>query len=252
MTETSATAVREPTVSVVVPVYHNAATLPVLHDELTKVLTTGGYSYELIFVDDAGTDDSGPILGRLAEQDSHVRVITLAHNAGQQSAVLTGLARAQGRWAVVMDADLQDPPAAIPVLLAELERSGAAVVFAKRQGGFQSGFRMLTSRLYKGLLRILFKLPAKAGLFLAMNRQMIDRLTAFDVRRPFILPLIGCSGLRVTAVAIQRQPRQVGQSDYSAWKRLKLGCLASAQSLCWRIHSPPTRPGLWRDRVPRR
>ncbi|HEX7525198.1 MAG TPA: glycosyltransferase, partial [Gaiellaceae bacterium] len=103
--------------SVVVPVYRNAATLRELHARLGEVLPELDRR-ELIFVNDGCDDGSGAVLRDLAEADRTVVVVELEANRGQHSAVLAGLERSRGEWTIVLDADLQDPPEAIPALIA--------------------------------------------------------------------------------------------------------------------------------------
>ncbi len=110
----------EPQISIVVPVYKNADTLYELHRRLVAAVGQVSDGYEILFVDDACPCGSLAVLRSLAQEDPRVGVLALASNMGQNQAVLTGLAYARGRVAVVLDADLQDPPEAIPTLLSNL------------------------------------------------------------------------------------------------------------------------------------
>jgi hypothetical protein len=224
-----------PDLSVVVPVYRNAGTLSELYRRLRDVLEAQQLAFELLFVDDACPAGSLSVLEALARSDSRVAVLALALNVGQSGAVMAGLARALGQWVVVLDADLQDPPEAIPALLAEL-RKGSAAVFAGRHGGYGSLTRHLGSRVYKQLLHYLTGLPVDASMFMAMERRMVERLLAFGVRRPFVVAMMGCSGLPLASIPVQRSSRPVDRSAYSFWKLLKLGCSALALALAckWR------------------
>src|SRR5439155_18061266 len=98
--------------------------------------------------------------------------IVLAENVGQNSAVLAGLAHARGAAVAVMDGDLQDPPEAVPVLLAALERDGADAVFAARRGRYETRLRLATGRVLKRALWVLTagRMPPDAGLFLVLQR----------------------------------------------------------------------------------
>ena len=122
--------------SVVVPVYGNAAELPELHRRVSDA--TAGYRTELVLVDDASTDDSLAVIERLAGGDERVTAVGLERNVGEHEAVMEGLRRASGAWTVVMDADLQDPPEAIPELLGAARERGIDVVFAGRRGRYES------------------------------------------------------------------------------------------------------------------
>jgi glycosyltransferase involved in cell wall biosynthesis len=212
-------------VSIVVPVYSNADTLEELHRRLCAVLEPVAPSFEIVFVDDACPAGSLAVLEALARCDRRVAVIVHERNAGQYRAVMTGLAHARGGCAVVLDADLQDPPEAVPQLLARL-REGYGAVFAGRRGRYEGFSRRLTSRLFKTLLHLVAGTPVDAGLFVALSREMIDRLLAYNERRPFVVAMIGCTGLSLASVPVVRLERPAGWSAYSSWKRLTTGCNA--------------------------
>jgi glycosyltransferase involved in cell wall biosynthesis len=220
-------------VSVVVPVYRNAETLPELYRRLRRTLEVQQLSFEMLFVDDACPVGSLAVLESLARSDSRVTVLALAENVGQHRAVLAGLAYARGDWAVVMDADLQDPPEAIPPLLAK-GQEGFAAVFAGRRGWYESPMRLLTSRVSKGLLHLLTGIPADAGIFVAMNRVMVTRLLTLGGPHPMIVAMIGCAGLPMVSIPVVRARRPTGSSAYNSWGRLKSGWRAIAWVLDWK------------------
>ena len=211
-------------ISIIIPVYQSAETLGELHTRLCRALGSGPVPFEVIFVNDASPDHSAEVLAAMARQDARVTVLTLARNAGQQGALLHGLAAARGSVAVVLDADLQDPPEAIPRLIAGLDH-GYDLVFAGRRGRYDGVVRRFTSHLFKSLLRWMCGTPTDAGLFLAMNQRMMARLLAYTERGPSVLAMIGCTGLRLTSIPVERAPRKSGRSGYSPWRRVRLGLL---------------------------
>jgi glycosyltransferase involved in cell wall biosynthesis len=225
---------QRPEVTVVVPVYRNARTLPELCRRLHTALAPGAASYELLFVDDACPEGSLAVLEKLARGDSSISVVALQRNTGQQRAVLAGLRLARGRVVVVMDADLQDPPEAVPLLLDGL-RHGFAAVFAGRRGSYESAPRLVTSRLFKRALHLLCGVPADAGIFVAMNRQLVRMLVSFHAPRPYLVGMIGCTGLPVSSVPVERAPRADGPSAYTSWMRFKTGLLALMWVMIWRL-----------------
>jgi glycosyltransferase involved in cell wall biosynthesis len=205
-------------VSVVVPVYRNAETLAELAARVRSALE--GRSYELIFVDDLSPDDSRSRAGEIARRDPAIKVIALEERVGQQRAILAGLAVVLGAWTVVLDADLQDPPEAIPKLLAR-GSEGFDAVFAGRRGEYESRGRIWTSRLYKKVLALVCRLPPGAGLYLALSRRMTDHLRR--EAEGWILPPVGLAGLPVTSIPVERQRRKVGTTAYTSWRRLHVG-----------------------------
>ncbi len=178
-------------------------------------------TFELIFVDDASRDGSLSILKRLQERDSRIQLIALEKNIGQHRAVIQGLKKARGEIAIVMDADLQDPPEAILLLLAKIDE-GFAGVFACRKGSYESAIRLLQSKIFKQLLHFLCKVPTDAGMFVALNRKMIEKVLPFCPDLPFLVPLMGLSGLSIASIVVERPRRMKGVSGYSSYKRFKL------------------------------
>lgn len=221
-----------PEITIVVPVYRNAESLHELYRRLRSVLDNLHPSYEMLFVNDA-CPTSLAVLQELARLDPQVAVLALERNVGQHRAVLAGLAHARGKWLVVLDADLQDPPEAIPDLLTKL-KDGPAAVFAGRRGRYESTLRLLGSRLFKRLLHLVCGVPTDAGLFVAMNRQMVERLLPFGLSSPSVVAMIGCIGLPLTSIPVVRVRRPSGRSAYSFWKRFKTGCLTILWVLSWK------------------
>jgi glycosyltransferase involved in cell wall biosynthesis len=206
-------------VSVVLPVYRNRATLDELHRRLSTALDGASLSYELIFVDDACPEGSGAAIAELAARDPHVRRISLARNVGQQRAAWLGLSAARGAWTVVMDADLQDPPEAIPVLLSA-GMPGTDAVLAAWRGRYEGKGRLVTSRVFKILREKLTKYPRGAGMFLALRQPLVEEIMRHDVPHPFLPSLVGLSGRRFITVPVERAARTGGGSAYTRAARL--------------------------------
>jgi glycosyltransferase involved in cell wall biosynthesis len=208
-----------PEVTAVVPVYRNAATVGELAQRLHLALAVTP-SHELLFVDDGCPEGSLAVLRGLVEADRRAAVLALERNVGQQAAVLIGLAFSRSPWTVVLDADLQDPPEAIPRLLAAAGPATAAV-FAGRRGAYESPVRLLTSRLFKTLLHLATGVPRDAGLYVALRRDAVRGLLELPTDRPHVAAMIGCLGLETASVPVERARRQVGRSAYSSRERLR-------------------------------
>jgi glycosyltransferase involved in cell wall biosynthesis len=210
-----------PEVSIVVPIYRNRATLRPLHQRLERALAP--WRWELLFVDDGCPEGSLAVAASLAEEDPRVAVLAHARNAGQNAAVLTGLAYTRAPRVVVLDADLQDPPEAIPLLLEALQ-PGVAAVFAGRRGWYESASRLLTSFVFKRLLhwRSGGVLPRDAGLFVAMSQEMVRRVLAQPGGPLYVLRRMADSGLPMRSLPVRRQPNPEGRSAYTFAKRLRL------------------------------
>lgn len=217
-------------VSIVIPVFGNADTLRELHARLTSVCRAFG-SYEILFVNDCGADDSLQHLREISHLDTHVGVVALHQNGGQNRAVIAGVSRSSGDRVVVMDADLQDPPEVVPTLLALLPPFD--VVFAGRRGSYETSARLFTSRVFKRLLWLAsrFRLPPDAGLFVAFTREIGNRIVASADAKPYVVGLLARSGGRMHSVPITRSPRVVGVSSYTTRARLMVALDALASVL---------------------
>lgn len=222
-------------ISVVVPVYRNRETLAPLHDDLRSALQRSGLSYELIFVNDACPEHSGAALACLARDNEAVRVISFAKNRGQQHAIMKGLSEVRGAYTAVLDADLQDPPALLVEMIEKLRLSTDDAILAEKQGMYQSAGRLLWSKLFKWCIHLLTGMPRNAGSYVVMTRRMVDAVLAYRAKHPYLLGMIGCSGLSVSSLRYQRAKREYGTSSYTGAMRLKIGLRAIFSVLAWKM-----------------
>lgn len=224
----------EPLVTVVTPVYRNETTLAELHRRVATAVAAAGAELQLVLVSDASPDGSPAVIEALAAADPRVEPVLLARNGGQHRAVVEGLRRARGEAVVVLDADLQDPPEAIPALLAELRRGGWGAVYAGRRGRYESLGRLVTSQTFKRLLGLAAGIPSDAGMFVAMTRAVADRVAGFDEPRPFVVAMVGCAGAPTTSIPVRRARADDRISGYTGWTRLRTGLSALAHVPHWR------------------
>jgi glycosyltransferase involved in cell wall biosynthesis len=209
--------------SIVIPVYNEAEVLPSLYDRLTRVMEGLVEPYEIIFVNDGSQDDSTPLLRDFQARDERVKFLNFSRNFGHQIAITAGLDYSSGQAAVVMDADLQDPPEVIPQLI-EQWRKGYDVVFAvraKRQG--EGLFKRATAAIFYRLLRRMTatEIPLDAGDFRLMSRRAVEALQSIRERNRFIRGLAGWIGFRQTSVTFVRDVRQLGETKYPLKKMLR-------------------------------
>ena len=211
-------------ISVVVPVYNESAGIRAFHERASKALASlPGADYELIYVDDGSGDDSWPQLAGFAAADPHVRVVKLSRNFGHQIAITAGLDRARGDCAVVIDADLQDPPEVIARMV-EKWRSGFDVVYgvrSKRRG--ESALKLLTARAFYRLLdRITgIRIPVDVGDFRLMSRRALDQLNQLREKDRFVRGLVSWIGFPQAGVEYERDERVAGETKYPYRKMFK-------------------------------
>lgn len=221
-------AILEPQLSIVLPVYRNALVLTELHSRLNKTLKTCVDSYEIIFVNDACPENSLEGLQKIAAADPNVAVIALEENCGPHGALLVGLSHTCGRYIVFMDADLQDSPEFILQLFSTITNTPDkfAAVYAERYGRYESWSRLFTSYLFKKSLNLICGMPTKVGSFVIFDQRVRQQLLAMQVKRPYVTAMIMCANLPVTCIPFKREVRSIGKSSFTFWARLKMGFFA--------------------------
>jgi undecaprenyl-phosphate 4-deoxy-4-formamido-L-arabinose transferase len=217
-----------PSISVVIPVYNEAASLPELYARTIASLDGADLSFELIFIDDGSTDSTFSELERLHAADGRVRAVRFKRNFGQHSAMHAGLVRARGEVLVTMDGDLQNSPEDLPRLVEALE-DGTDVASGTRTARRDSWGRTLPSRFINGMLRRFTRVDiADFGCaFNAYRRSAIEPMLGSIGRQKFTKALVLSGGASVVEVPVEHSPR-VGSSRYSPLRltRLALHVLA--------------------------
>lgn len=208
-----------PKISVVIPVYRAAGSLPELHARLCAVLARHADGFEILFVEDCGGDDSWEVIQRLAASDEHVRGFHMSRNYGQHNAVLCGIREARGDLIVTMDDDLQHPPEELPKLLEKLGE-GYDVVYGPPIQEQHGLLRDMASRITKFVLKK--SMGAETARHTSALRVFKTRLRdAFDrYRSPFVSidVLLTWGTTRFAAVPVRHEPRQFGTSGYTTRK----------------------------------
>lgn len=208
------------TLSVVSPVYRNADTVEMLARQVFEFAEPLFSSVEIIFVNDGSPDTSQEVLTSMAREDQRVKVIRLVRNFGQHVAMLAGLREAQGDYVLLIDADLEEPPAAIPAL-AEKVAEGFEVAVGVRPPRRSRGLRGLVSGAYIQLFNWLSDYPIleNASTMRLMTRRYADYLSRFQ-ERPFIAGMTAWIGLPIGEVPVET-PADARVSGYSLRKLLR-------------------------------
>jgi polyisoprenyl-phosphate glycosyltransferase len=211
--------------SIVTPAYNEAENLPRLHERL-RALDWGalGLEWEWVVVDDHSRDATPQLLRDLIARDPRVRTIRFSRNFGSHAGCTAGLEHARGDAAIVMAADLQDPPETIPALV-EKWRAGADVVWAVRGAREGESLRTVASaRLFYAFMRRATSLdmpPAGVDFFL-VNRAVIEALKAAPERNTSLIGQIQWLGFNQASLVYTKQARAAGRSKWTFSKKLKL------------------------------
>ena len=205
---------KSPAVSVIVPLFNEEENVPILQSELHATLS--GLDHEIVFVDDGSVDRT---VDRI-ETAPNIRVIRFEKNTGQSAAIYAGLQAARGATAVLIDGDLQNDPADIPRLLAEIGR-GADVVCGYRVKRKDTVLKRLTSRIANAVRSRFTKDGVRdTGCTLkAMRRECVSTLVPFKGMHRFIPALIKGAGYRLVEIPVNHRPRRFGRSKYGLGNR---------------------------------
>lgn len=209
--------------SIVIPAYNEVESVGVLYDELKSVLAGLVADWEIIFVDDGSTDGTAEALRALSARDHRVRIVRFRQNAGQTAAIDAGFRLARGEAVVTMDADLQNDPQDIPLLLAGLSRFD--VVCGWRHPRQDPWIRRVSSSIANLVRnRVTNESIHDIGCSLKAYRKIcLDHLKLYRGMHRFLPTLLRLDGRSVTEVKVHHRPRLYGQSKYNIRNRLFVG-----------------------------
>ena len=208
------------TLTIVVPAYNEGEGLADFHARLAAVLDGMDAASSVLYVDDGSRDDTWRVMCALREADPRVSTLRLSRNFGKELALTAGLDRVDADAAVVIDADLQDPPELIPAFVAHW-RDGYDVVYGTRatRAGESSFKRMTASGFYRVMERLsATPIPRDTGDFRLLSRRALDALKQVRERQRFMKGLFTWVGFRQAAVVYHRDPRHAGQTKWNYWR----------------------------------
>ena len=212
-------------VTLIIPCFNEEQVLADTHARVTRVLPeSASFQYEFLFVDDGSTDATPAILRELAQRDSRVNLIRFSRNFGHQAAVSAGIKNCRGDLAVIIDADLQDPPEVIPDMIRQLRETGSSVVYGvRRRREGETLFKLLTAKLFYQLLNKLSEvpLPVDTGDFRVIDRKVIDAFNGLKENNKYIRGLISWVGFKQTPHYYERHSRHAGATKYSLSKMIR-------------------------------
>ena len=210
-------------ISFVLPVYNDEVAVQAFYETLARTVNERiDLEYEFIFVNDGSRDRSWEVLVGIAESDDRVLLVDLSRNFGHQIAVTAGLDRATGNAVIIMDTDLQDPPAVVLELIEEWEK-GYDVVYARRRTRQDPWFkRTMASLFYKVLRRLSdIDIPENVGDFRLLDKKVADHLRQMREHSRFLRGMVSYLGFKQIAVDFDRHARHSGESGYTLRKLIK-------------------------------
>jgi glycosyltransferase involved in cell wall biosynthesis len=211
--------------SLIIPVYNEAKNLPILYDSIQQTLKANKSIWEVIFIDDGSMDDSFDALKSLVEKDpEHVRVVAFRRNFGQTAAITAGIDHAQGEIIVLMDADLQNDPADIPMLLAKLDEGYDLVSGWRKDRKDNRLTRTIPSNIANGLISWV------TGVYLhdygctlkAYRREALEGFRLYGEMHRFIPVFAHSVGARIAEMPVQHHERKFGKANYGLDRTMKI------------------------------
>lgn len=211
--------------SVIVPCFNEEEVIVESYRRLQLVLSTLQLKSEIIFINDGSTDNTESILTGFLKSDKTVKIISFSRNFGHQKAVTAGLNNCSSDMALIIDADLQDPPELIPEMIETLEKSNAQVVYCVRKTRKGEGiFKKISAKLFYRTLNFFseVRLPVDTGDFRLIDRTIIDEFNKLNEKGKYIRGLISWVGFKQVPFYYEREARFAGETKYPFAKMLKL------------------------------
>ncbi len=211
-------------ISLIIPCYNEQESVPLFYEEVTKVMSTLDYDYELLFVNDGSKDATLPILQDLSEKDEHVVYLSFSRNFGKEAAMYAGFCNADGDYVAVMDADMQDPPALLPQMLEILESGEYDSVATRRET--RKGEPRIRSWFAKRFYSIINRISdadvvSGARDFRLMKREMADAIVSMCEYNRFSKGIFGWVGFKTYWLSYENVERVAGKSKWNFWKLFK-------------------------------
>ena len=213
-----------PDISVIVPVFNEEPCLQETYEALTAELSKLDLVYELIFVNDGSTDRSEEIISELKQRDERVMLFSFSRNFGHEAASSCGFAHCRGRAAILIDADLQDPPELIAEMVKKWKEGYEIVAGRRKTREGETLVKKVTSYVFYRVMNLFSEvsLPRDVGDFRLVDRKVIDNFNNMTEKNRFVRGLFPWLGFNQYFLEYDRKPRAGGRSKYNYFRLLFL------------------------------
>lgn len=212
-------------ISILIPIYNESRSIHRLYEELEKITSSvSSYSFQYIFVDDGSNDDSCAVLSHLAKQDEKITVIELSRNFGKEVAVTAGMHNAKSDAVIIMDADLQHPPAVIPAFIEKWEQGYDIVATKRTNFEKRSLLKKMASHAFYKLMSMIAEVDmvSQTTDFRLLDKRVVELFNSFTERNRMVRGIIDWMGFKKTYVEFEAPARFAGQSVYGYKKLISL------------------------------
>ncbi len=213
------------TISILVPCFNEAQSLELLHKEIVRVISTlEDYRWEILFVNDGSRDNTMEVIKGLREKDGRISYVDLSRNFGKENAMLAGFDYAKGDAVIIMDADLQHPPAVIPAMIQKWEEGYDDVYAQRKTRGKESWLRKKLTKSYYRLLQSSSRVDVlpNVGDFRLLDRKCVDALCQMRESGRYTKGMYCFIGFKKIGVEFETQDRVMGESSMSYRKLINL------------------------------
>jgi len=213
-------------ITIIIPTFNEEQSIPALYDRLTKLAKSNKkYNFEFLFVNDGSRDNTYNLIKEYAEKDNQILCVNLSRNFGQEIAIIAGIDNANGDAAVIIDADLQDPPELIPDMI-KLWEEGYDDVYARRTSREgETWFKKFSAKAFYNILQKSTNIPIQidTGNFRLFDRRCIDAIKQIRESQRHSKGIFSWIGYKKKEITYRRNPRLAGKTK---WNVLKLTGLA--------------------------
>lgn len=212
-------------ISVIVPCFNEEKIISLTYKRLQNILEKNKYIYEIIFINDGSTDKTLNILEDIIKSNQNVKIINFSRNFGHQAAVSAGINNCSGDIAIIIDADLQDPPEIFPEMIKIFLKEKCNVVYGVRKSRKKEGiFKKISAKIFYRLINSLseVKLNIDTGDFRLIDKKVINSFNNFKEKNKYIRGLMNWVGFKQCPIYYDRDPRLLGKTKYTLSKMLKL------------------------------
>ena len=217
---------KTPVLSVVIPVFNEGPFVETVFQHVDDAVRACNIPYEIIFVDDGSEDDTWPVLQKLSSSRKSLRSVGLSRNFGKEAALSAGLDLARGRCVLLMDGDLEHPPALIPEMVRVWESGDADVVEAVKTRRSDGPLRRFRARFFYALLKVLSGIDLRGTTdFKLLDRRVVTAWQSMPERNLFFRGMIYWLGFRRVQVPFEVPPRVGGETRWSVWQLISLALL---------------------------
>lgn len=213
------------TLSIIVPCFNEEKVIMLTYERLIKVLEDNRYDYEVLFIDDGSKDRTLELLESKASENPRVKILSFSRNFGHQPAVSAGICECSGDLAIIIDADLQDPPELFPDIIKTYFETRSNVVYCVRQNREGVGFfKKLGYHYFYRLVNSMsdVELPLDSGDFRLLDRHVLDAYREFREKNKYVRGIIAWMGFKQVPFYYNRPGRAEGETKYSIRKLLNL------------------------------